>query len=320
MSQITINTINGNPPYSIYVCSSFLLNCTFVTSGLTSLPFTFNTPSAFTYSPSVVVKVLDSQNCQFVQSYDCLSPTPTPSFTVTPTYTPSNTSTPPVTPSNTQTSYTPTPTPTTTNTPTVTATPQGTPSVAYGFFSYFLVIEPLSASTIIGDYMQSQGVNFFGFGNGVAPSTNQVDFENEMNVYLNYSVWTNGELPEFRFLTYPIVPYPTGNDIYGNPLTSYNFITTIISANTINGPAWYTFFLNTGATNGQYQKSIGVATPYQNLFSTVNTNETYYNIDFEYRQQNVYYPYLRMYTSFPSTEFLLDDSQNLYFKGSTIGT
>jgi hypothetical protein len=320
MSQITINTINGTPPYSIYVCSSFILNCTLVASGVTSFPYSFSSPSAFTYSPSVILKVIDSQSCEFIQPYNCLSHTPTPSFTVTPSFTPSNTSTPPVTPSNTQTSYTPTPTPTVTTTTSVTPTPEPTPPVGTGPFSYFLVIEPLSASTIIGNYMQSQGVNFFGFSNGVAPSTNQVDFENEINVYLNYSGWTSGELPSFITLQYPNVPYPIGNDIYGNPLSSYNFITTIISANTINGPAWYTFFLNTGATNGQYQKSIGVSTNYQNFFTTVNTNNTYYNILFEYKNANIYYPYVRMYTSFPSTEFLLDDSQNIYFKGSVIGT
>lgn len=319
MAQVTINTINGTPPYSIYVCSSFLLNCNLVISGLTSLPITFETPSAFTNSPAVVIKIIDSQSCEFINTYNCLTHTPTPSYTVTPTYTPSNTPTIPVSPTPTQTSYTPTPTQTTTNTPTPTQTPQATSPVVYGFLSYFLVIEPISASTIIGNYMSSQGVNFFGFSNGVAPSTNQVDFENEMNIYLNYSGWTSGELPPPKTLVYPNSPYPSGYDSYGNPLTPFNFLTTIISANTINGPAWYTFFLNSGATNGVYQKSIDVSFGSQNLFSNVNTNTTYYNIDFEYKNGNTYYPYIRMYTSFPSTEFLLHDTQNLYFKGSTIG-
>lgn len=321
MGQVTINTINGIPPYSIYVCTSFLLNCNLIISGLTSLPITFEIPPTFTNSPSVVVKVVDSQSCEFINTYNCLTHTPTPSYTVTPTYTPSNTPTIPVTPTPTQTSYTPTPTSTTTNTPTLTQTPQSTsPVVTIGSSYYILVIEPISASTIIGNYMSSQGVNFFGFSNGVAPSTNQVDFENEMNVYLNYSGWTSGELPAPKILSYPSTPYPTGYDLYGNPLTPFNFLTNLISANTINGTAWYTFFLSSGATNGYYQKSIDVSIGSQNLFSKVSTNTTYYNIDFEYKNGNAYYPYMRMYTSFPSTEFLLDDTQNLYFKGSTIGT
>lgn len=320
MSQITINTINGTPPYSIYVCSSFILNCTLVASGITSFPYSFNSPSAFTYSSSVILKVIDSQSCEFIQSYNCLTHTPTPSFTVTPTLTPSNTSTPPLTPSNTQTSYTPTPTPTVTTTQTPTYTPQSTSPVVYLNYYYVLLIEPISASTSIGEYMQSEGVNFFGFSNGVAPSTNQVDFENEMNVYLNYSGWTSGELPAPILLQYPDVPYPSGYDKYGNALSSYNFLTTEISANTINGLAWYTFFLVSGSTNGVYQKSIDVGVGSKNMFSSVKMNDTYYYIDFEYKNGNEYYPYIRMYTSFPSTEFLLDNSQNIYFKGSIIGT
>jgi hypothetical protein len=319
MSQITINTINGTPPYSIYVCSTFLLNCTLVLSGVTSLPVTFESPSAFTNSPSVVVKVVDSQSCEYNQNYSCLSQTPTPSFTVTPTYTPSNTSTPPVTPSNTQTSYTPTPTPTNTATQTPSATPPSTPNILSGLSTVLLVIEPVSAATSIGHYMQSQGVNFFGFSNGVAPSTNQVDFENEMNVYLNYSGWSSGELPNFRSLQYPAVPFPSGNDNFGNQLTSYNFLTTLISASTISGDAWYTFFIGSAYTNGVYQKSIGVSTNSPNIFSQVNTNPTFNQIDFTYKASNYYYTGIRLYTSFPSPEFLLSNTQNIYFKGSVIG-
>jgi hypothetical protein len=326
MSQITINTINGIPPYSIYVCTPFLLNCNLVSSGVTTLPFSFESPSAYTNSPSVLVKIIDSQNCEFTQVYNCITLTPTPSVTVTPSYTPSNTATPFVTPSVTQTSYSPTPTPTNTVTPsfttspTPTPTPNPTPIFYNNSITALLVIEPLTASTIIGNYMQSQGVNFFGFSNGVAPSTNQVDFENEMNTYLSYSGWTSGELPAVQILNYPTVPYPTGNDTYGNQMTSYNFLTRRISASTISGPAWYTFFISSAYTNGMYQKSIDVGTQSQNIFTEVNNNSVYYNIDFELIQ-NVYTksPYTRMYTTFPSEEFLLDNSKNLYFKGSTIG-
>jgi hypothetical protein len=186
-------------------------------------------------------------------------------------------------------------------------------------FFALLVIEPLTASTIIGNYMQSQGVNFFGFSNGVAPSTNQVDFENEINTYLNYSGWTSGELPDVQILTYPTVPYPTGNDTYGNQMTSYNFLTRRISASTISGPAWYTFFISSGYTNGLYQKSIDVGTQSQNIFTEINNNSVYYTIDFELIQNVYRAPYTRMYTTFPSPEFLLNNTQNIYFKGSVIG-
>jgi hypothetical protein len=318
MGQITINTINGAPPYSIYVCSNFLLNCTLVLSEVTSLPFSFDTPSIFSNSPSIAVKIIDSQSCEYIQYYSCLSQTPTPSYTITPTYTPSNNPTQPVTPSNTQTPYTPTPTSTVTPTPTITTTPYPTPSILYGSTFAYLFIEPLSAATEIGNYMQSQGLSFFGFSNGVAPSTNQVDFENEMNAYLNYSGWSSGELISFE-LQYPNVPYPSGNDFYGNPMLPYNFMTTVIPTSSNTGPSWYTFFITSTYTDGLYQKSIDIGIGAPNIFSQVNNNSTYYNIDFTSKIGNRYIQSTRMYTSFPSIEFLLDNTQNLYFKGSVIG-
>lgn len=324
MSQITINTINGTPPYSIYVCTPFLLNCNLVSSGVTTFPFSFESPSAYTSSPSVLVKVIDSQNCEFTQVYNCITLTPTTSVTVTPSFTPSNTATPFVTPSVTQTSYSPTPTPTNTITPsftsspTPTPTPNPTPVIYNNSIIALLVIEPLTASTIIGNYMQSQGVNFFGFSNGVAPSTNQVDFENEMNAYLNYSGWSSGELISFE-LQYPNVPYPSGNDFYGNPMLPYNFMTTVIPTSSNTGPSWYTFFITSTYTDGLYQKSIDIGIGAPNIFSQVNNNSTYYNIDFTSKIGNRYIQSTRMYTSFPSIEFLLDNTQNLYFKGSVIG-
>jgi hypothetical protein len=320
MSTFTINTINGVPPYDIYVCNTFLLNCILVSSGVTSTPVTFETPSAYTYSPSIIIKIIDSQNCEHIQTYSCISQTPTPSLTVTPSYTPSNTPTPNVTPSNTQTPYTPTPTTTSTLTSTPTPTPTKTPAILSGFSIAFLFIEPITASTILGEYMQSQGSNFFGFSNGVAPSTNQVDFENEMNLYMNYSGWTSGELPEIVSMEYPSTPYPTGSDYYGNKLSSYNFETIFISALTSNVEAWYTFFITTAYTNSLYQKSIDFSLDSPNTFSQANTNSTYYKIDFTFKTGYKYYEGTRLYTTYPSTEFLLDNSQNLYFKGSVIGT
>jgi hypothetical protein len=167
--------------------------------------------------------------------------------------------------------------------------------------------------------MQSQGSNFFGFSNGIPPSTNQVDLENEMNIYLNFSGWGN-ELPQVRALAYPLVPYPTGYDKFGNALSSFNFETIKISAETIYGDAWYTFFITTGYTNNLYQKSIEISTSSPNSFNQVNTNPTFYKIDFTFKFGNNYSEGTRLYTTFPSTELLLNNSQNLYFKGSVIGT
>ncbi len=313
MSQITINTINGTPPYTIYVCSNFLLNCTFVTSGLTSLPFTFNTPSAFTYSPSVAVKLTDSQNCEYIQYYDCLTPTPTKSLTPTPTITSSITPTPQITPSNTQTPATATPTPSPTLTPSVTPSFTPTPSTTpQPLPKALLFIEPITGSSIVGGYMSSKSALFFGFSNATAPSNNQIDFDYEMNLYMDFSGWTSGE--------FPAVINTNFVDIFAATVTNYNFSPINLSANTISGDAWYTFIIPTGFTNGQYQKSIYLSYDGGISQTTVLTNPTIYSNYFEYTGYSYYRTAYRVYTTFPSPEFLLSNSTNLIFSGSTIGT
>jgi hypothetical protein len=313
MSQITINTINGTPPYTIYVCSTFLLNCTFVTSGLTSLPITFDTPSAFTYSPSVVVKVIDSQNCEYIQYYDCLTPTPTKSPTPTPTLTSSITPTPQITPSNTQTPATATPTPSPTLTPSVTPSFTPTPSTTpQPLPKALLFIEPITGSSIIGSYMSSKSALFFGFSNAMSPSNNQIDFDYEINSYMDFSGWTSGE--------FPVVIKTNFVDIFAATATNYNFSPINLSAKTISGDAWYTFIIPTGFTNGQYQKSIYLSYDGGISQTTVLTNPTIYSNYFEYTGYSYYRTTYRVYTTFPSPEFLLSNSNNLIFSGSTIGT
>lgn len=313
MSQITINTINGTPPYSIYVCSTFLLNCTFVTSGLTSLPITFDTPSAFTHSPSVVVKVIDSQNCEYIQYYDCLTPTPTKSPTPTPTLTSSITPTPQITPSNTQTPATATPTPSPTVTPSITPTMTLTPSTtSQPAAAVMLFIEPMTGTTSIGNYMNSKSALFFGFSNGVVPSSNQSDFDFEMNSYMDFSGWTSGEFPS--------VINTTIVDAFAINIVNYNFLPINLSANTISGNAWYTLIIPTGFTNGQYQKSIYLSYDGGISQTTVLTNPTIYSNYFEYTGYSYYRTTYRVYTTLPSPEFLLNNSTNLIFSGSTIGT
>ena len=313
MSQITINTINGTPPYTIYVCSSFLLNCTFVTSGLTSLPFTFTTPSAFTYSPSVAVKLVDSQNCEYIQYYDCITPTPTKTPTLTPTITSSITPTPQITPSNTQTPATATPTPSPTVTPSITPTLTVTPSItAEPGIVGLLFIEPKSGSTSIGNYMNSKSALFFGFSNAFAPSLNQVDFDYEMNSYLDFSGWASGEFP-------PVIYTFFADYDYASFYSNYNFSPINLSANTISGDAWYTFIIPTGFTNGQYQKTVSFSTDGGITQTTLLMNPTIYSNYFNYTGYSYNRTTYRVYTTFPSPEFLLSNDTSLFFSGSTIG-
>ena len=108
------------------------------------------------------------------------TPTPTPTQTPTPTVTP-----------NLSPSGTPTQTPTPTSTP-----PPGGNNIAY------LFIEPQNNSSDIGGYMYnnySAFTDFFGFTNLSSPDfSNQVQFEIDMNYYIDYSGWTDSTLPLIR--------------------------------------------------------------------------------------------------------------------------
>ena len=167
--QVTLTNINGVPPYQVYVCDINQYYCLSAATINTTVPptYTFTIPSFFTNIPEVLIKIVDSTNCEFTMTYMCVSPdpsqtptptpvtpTPTPTVTptsVTPTVTPTNTPTPSITPSITPTkSVTPTRTPTisitpsitptksVTPTPTPSITPSSTPEAAFAY----LFIEP----------------------------------------------------------------------------------------------------------------------------------------------------------------------------------
>jgi hypothetical protein len=337
MSTITINNINGVPPYDIYVCDIYELNCTIVTSGVTSVPppVTFSLPPKFQTAPTVIIKIIDSQNCIFRQNYTCVTATPTktvtPTNTQTPSITPSNT----VTPTNTQTQVTPTPTPsitsTNTQTPTVTPTPSITPSLTSPpTAGTIMAIEPISGSSIIGNYLYSQGSNFFGFSNGVLPPTDPNDFNYAMNKYIDYFFenGTGGGLVSF-----PFTNGISGNtDLLGNRINPPNFQTIKLSSTYSNvlNPSWFTFLIPvrylsnyavssiTGNTQAPRQRQIGLSLNDSNIFSVVNMNPQIYELAFQYTGNNIFRTWYFVYTSFPSPEFLLDNSTNIYFKGVTV--
>ena len=128
MGQVSINHINGVPPFSIFVCDYNQYNCQLLQVVNTTVPPTINItiPELYDSYPIFVIKIVDSLNCEFVKEYNCQTLTPTPSFTQTPTITPTNTNTPTNTATVTPTTDTQTPTPTNTQTPTV--TPSVTPT------------------------------------------------------------------------------------------------------------------------------------------------------------------------------------------------
>jgi hypothetical protein len=329
MNTVTINSIGGVPPYNIYVCDLYEINCVLTLSGVTTVPppVTFDIPLIFFNAPSVVVKIIDSQNCIFKQTYSCISPTPTETITPTPTITASITPTITQTSTNTPTQQTPTPTPsitpTLTQTPTNTPTQTNTPTLTLPLINGMVVlIEPLSANTFFGDYLNSQGSGFYGFGNGVHPSFNQIDFSFEMNKYVD-AISNYGTLNSFQLF----FPFSSGTDTYGNKIYQPNFPTLKYTEKLVPSPSWYTFLIPTGVTltnidgRGFAKKQIAIDLSFNQptVFNSIQMNSDIYENSFKYTGDVIQRTYYYVYTSFPSPDFLIDNSTPIYFKGSRVG-
>lgn len=345
MKYVSITSVNGTPPFNIYVCDTYQYTCVSAatTNEIITNYITFELPAAFNMVPEFIIKVIDFNNCVSIQTYNqCVTPTqtptvtpssqtptPTPSITPssqTPTPTPTNSPTPSITPTNSPTpsitssitptaSVTPTITPTATSTvtPSITSTPTPSPETPRAY----LFIEPVSGSSSLGQYMYNAGsTQFFGFTNGTQPSTSGVTFQTEMSLYVNYSGWTNGEFPT---VVETFVPQSSGGvDSYGNPIVAFNFYTTIVSANTVGCDAWYTWLIPTNQTNSLYQTQIDVSTNNPNVFVSTLTEPTIYQNTFTYVGSVISNTTYRVYTTYPSNNFLLSNHDNIYFKGSVV--
>ena len=345
MKYVSITSVNGTPPFNIYVCDIYQYTCisAATTNEQITNYITFELPSAFNMVPEFIIKVIDSNNCVSTQTYNqCVTPTqtptvtpssqtPTPTPTVTPssqtpTPTPTNSPTPSITPTNTPTpsitssitptsSVTPTITPTRTSTvtPSVTKTPTPSPETPRAY----LFIEPVSGSSSLGQYMYNAGsTQFFGFTNGTQPSISGATFQTEMSLYVNYSGWTNGQFPT---VIETFVPQSSGGvDSYGNPIVAFNFYTTIVSANTVGCDAWYTWLIPTNQTNSLYQSQIDVSTNNPNVLVSTLMEPTIYQNTFTYVGSVISNTTYRVYTSYPSNNFSLSNNDNIYFKGSVV--
>jgi len=320
MSQITITSISGLSPYVIYICDGFELNCEQVYSGNTTVPpsLILDIPSGLTNSPTIIVKIFDANGCEDRQSFSCITPTPTNTTTPTPTATPSTTPiptvTPTVSPSFVAPSSTPTPSVTSTITPTPSITPSTTPQPQQ---LAIIIVEPYSASTAIGGYMDSVGSSFKGFTNGTSPSKNSTTFNIEMNHYLNFSGWSNNEL---LWIGGGLGTSSSAPDYLGNPQT-LNSLLTIgpINQNSLNDKAWFTLMIPTAQTQGYIQRQIGISKGDSHSFDDIYLDSTIYSYTFTYSGYNFNRTTYRVYTTFPSTELLLDNTQYpIVFKGSWI--
>jgi hypothetical protein len=240
------------------------------------------------------------------------SQTPTPSET--PTQTPSETPTQTPTPSETAT-QTPTPSETPTQTPsgTPTPTPTNQPLPAY------LFIEPTSANTQFAGWMASQGSPsvFRGFSNGFALSTNPVTFNQQMNIYIQYSGWGGNAPAVGTGITSSV---SGGNDAYGNPITAYLFQTYKVDAGTVAGNAWYTWIIPTGSTNGQKLSQIGfnnASNP--NALTAANVQSSVYNLTVTTTGSTLPIGVYRVYTTYTNPTMRFNGSVNdIYFKGNAL--
>lgn len=251
------------------------------------------------------------------------TPTPTPTATVTPTVTPTATITPTVTSTPTQTpgaTSTPTPTVTPTETTTPTPTPTITPSPSVALEYAYLFIEPQSGSTSIGQYLYNLDNvrTFFGFTNSSIPDTsNSSQFNIDMNDYVSFSGWTGGTFPAVQSET---VPQTSGGvDTYGNAITAYNFRTHQVVAGSVGGPAWYTWIIPTGSTNGLEQIHIDFnINGNPNSLNTIITDSTIRNYTFTYTGGTIPVDTYKVYTTFADLAFYITDNDNIYFKGNTV--
>lgn len=201
-------------------------------------------------------------------------------------------------------------------TPCVTQTP--TPTLPPILNKAYLFIEPISSSTIIGSYMFANGSpQFFGFSNSTQPSSNTTDFNKEMNDYIDCPAWGNNVFPS---IIQANVPFNNGGvDTYGNLKVAYNFETTKVPINTVNGLAWYTWIIPTIVTDNKQQIDIDVSLNNPMVFTTVGTEPTIRTNTFTYSGTTIPQTTYRVYTTFPSSEFLLDNSSDdIYFKGNQV--
>jgi hypothetical protein len=304
-TSITIKSVNYDGELA-----SILFNPaneeTVINLGTNELPFDFFpsllTPPKTVYGTYTIL--VEGADCPYIMNVPLPTPTPTP--TVTPTKTP--TPTPTVTPTPTET-YSPCKSPTPTKTPTPTPTPI--------INSAYLFIEPISGSSLIGQWMYDNGSNFFGFTNASQPAQNQPQFNVDMNTYIDFSGWTIGNFPN---IITQLVPKTTGGlDSFGNLKVAYNFLTTEVPENYVGGEAWYTWIIPVSLTNNETQTMIDINTNNSpNLMTAVSTEGAINSYTFTYSGTTIPKTTYKVYTTFPNTIFQINNSQNIYFKGNTI--
>jgi hypothetical protein len=89
-----------------------------------------------------------------------------------------------------------------------------------------------------------------------------------------------------------------------------------VNPNTVGYQAWYSFIIPVVATNNQIQTSIGYSTSDPNSLITVTTEPTINSYTFNYTGTTIPNYTYRVYTTYPGTNFRLNNSGSIYFKGN----
>ena len=69
-NTIQINSLSGTSPFDIYVCDQTITYCFFV-SAITSSPYVFDVPPPLDQSTPIILKVVDSNNCERIYLLTC---------------------------------------------------------------------------------------------------------------------------------------------------------------------------------------------------------------------------------------------------------
>lgn len=63
-TNITLSSISGSSPFNIYVCDTGYTSCIYVDTITTlGVPYVINVPVLLTSLPTVVIRVVDSNDC-----------------------------------------------------------------------------------------------------------------------------------------------------------------------------------------------------------------------------------------------------------------
>jgi hypothetical protein len=158
-----------------------------------------------------------------------------------------------------------------------------------------------------------RGFNIIGFNN---PSTNQATFSSQMNAYISYTGWG---IYNPAIVVTGVTTTSVGTDLQGQPIQAYKFQTSVIPAGTFSGTsAWVTWFVSTGATNGQTYSTINYGSTAA-ATTTATLPATYLGLVINYSGSSIPPGTYKMYTTYADTAFRpLVGNLPQFYRGGTL--